>query len=208
MSAPKVDFNCNECGYLASSETVLKRHITIKHLSKNPPEKLSDSVKDKFLQLSPGSEARWEDTSMLESEVSLQEVSNSTNNMTQHINVKHEVDESFVYPNPSEELECAECGKLFLADHNYARYAYEEHFYAFDCTHCHKHLPGDDLMYCIHMKICPAPCDGNPPMLAQVFDLKKCNGWIVKAFMDLKIIKMIVSVNKSKIQVTVLFKSK
>ena len=58
MSAPNVDFNCNECGYLASSETVLKRHITIKHLSKNPPEKLSDSVQDKFLQLSPGSEAR------------------------------------------------------------------------------------------------------------------------------------------------------
>jgi hypothetical protein len=44
MSAPKVDFNCNECGYLASSETVLKRHITIKHLSTNQPERLRDSV--------------------------------------------------------------------------------------------------------------------------------------------------------------------
>ena len=160
MSAPKVDFNCDECGYLASSETVLKRHITIKHLSTNQPENLRDSVQDKSLQLSPGSEARAEDISLLEAEVSLQEVkceywtckyvSNSTNNMTQHINMKYAVDESFVYPNLSEELECPECGKLFLADHNYARHAYEEHF------------PGDDLMYCIHMKICPSPCDGNP----------------------------------------------
>ena len=172
ISAPKVDFNCDECGYLASSETVLKRHITIKHLRTNPPEILRDSVQDNSLQLSPGSEARAEDISLLEAEVSLQEVkceywtckyvSNSRNDMTQHINVKHTVDESFVYPNSSEELECPECGKLFLADHKYARHAYEEHFYSFDCTHCHKHFPGDDLMYCIHMKICPAPCDGNP----------------------------------------------
>ena len=80
-------------------------------------------------------------------------MSNSTNDMTQHINVKHAVDESFVYPNSSEELECPECGKSFLADHNYACHAYEEHFYGFDCFHCHKHFPGDDLMYCIHMKI-------------------------------------------------------
>ena len=74
MSAPKVDFNCEECGYLASSETVLKRHMTIKHLSTNQPENLRDSVQDKSLQLSPGSEARREDLFMLEGEVSLQEV--------------------------------------------------------------------------------------------------------------------------------------
>ena len=48
--------------------------------------------------------------------------------MTQHISEKHAADESFVHPNSSEELECPECVKLFLADHNYARHFYEEHF--------------------------------------------------------------------------------
>ena len=56
---------------------------------------------------------------MLEAEVSLQEVkfnnwackyeSNSTNEMTQHINVKHAEVKSSVHPNSSEELECPEC---------------------------------------------------------------------------------------------------
>ena len=74
MSAPKNYLNCNESDYLARSETVLNCHITIKHLSTKPPENLRNSVLDKSLQLSPGSEARGEDTLVIEAEVSLQEV--------------------------------------------------------------------------------------------------------------------------------------
>ena len=59
-------------------------------------------------------------------------------------------------------IECPECDQLFFVDHKYARHAYEEHYYSFDCHHCHNHFPGDDLMFCIHMKMCLSPCDGNP----------------------------------------------
>ena len=173
ISTIKSGFHCDDCGYSASSQTVLKRHITTKHQSTNLQENLRDPDLDKSLQLSPGSEERAENSFSLEDEFSLQEgvkceywtckfESKSKNELTQHIKVKHAVDDSFVYPNSSEEVECPECGKLFMADHNYARHAYEEHLYSFDCTHCHNHFPGDDLMYCIHMKMCLTPCDGNP----------------------------------------------
>ena len=59
--------------------------------------------------------------------------------MVQRINLKHAVDESFVYPTSSEEVKCPECSEIFKADHNYALNAYKEHFYSFDCTYCHNH---------------------------------------------------------------------
>ena len=90
-------------------------------MSTHPPENLRDSGWDNSLHHYLGSEGTADNLSMLEAEVSLQEVkckywtckyeSNSTNEMTQHISVKHAVDESFVHPNSSEDLECPECGK-------------------------------------------------------------------------------------------------
>ena len=82
-----------------------------------------------------------------------------TKDQENHIKVKHVVDESFEYPDSTEEIECLHCDYVFLADHNFARHVYKEHFYTFTCRHCHKHLPGDDNMVGIHYKMCPAPCD-------------------------------------------------
>ena len=166
-------FECDKCGYKASSEIVLRRHMTMKHPSTNTPEKLRDSVLDNSLKLSPVSEERAEDIPTFVEEVSLMKAlkcqywtckfeCTTLNELGQHVKWKHTVDESFVFPNSSEEIECPECDQLFFVDHKYARHAYEEHYYSFDCHHCHNHFPGDDLMFCIHMKMCLSPCDGNP----------------------------------------------
>ena len=78
------------------------------------------------------------------------------------IDIEHAVDESFINTNSTVELKCPECDQLFMADHTSARHVYEEHFYSFTCTHCNKHLPGEDKMADIHYKMCPAPFTGHP----------------------------------------------
>ena len=69
--------------------------------------------------------------------------------------MKHAVDESFIYLSSYEEYECPGCNYVFLADHNFARHVYEGHFLSFDCSHCCKHLRGEDEKAGIHYKMCP-----------------------------------------------------
>ena len=55
--------NCDECGYNASSETVLKYHMTTKHNPKTP-EKSRDSNLDDSLKIVSPSEEKREDINM------------------------------------------------------------------------------------------------------------------------------------------------
>ena len=154
----------DECGYEASSEPVLKRHMTTKHKQNSKTsEKSRDSDLDDTLKLSPFNE-EIRDTLTIPSyeEGTVNEVqlkcrywtcqfsSYDKKELENHIDIKHAVDESFIYPSSSEEWECPECDQLFMADHTFARHVYEEHFYSFTCTHCNKHLPGEDEMAGIH----------------------------------------------------------
>ena len=82
-----------------------------------------------------------------------------TLDLNNHITVKHAVDETFIFPDSTEEFECPGCDFVFLADHNFARHVYEEHKYSFSCRHFNKHLPGEDETAGIHYKMCTAPCD-------------------------------------------------
>ena len=50
------------------------------------------------------------------------------NELENHIDIKHAVDESFIDPSSSEEWECPECDQLFMADQTFARHVYKEHF--------------------------------------------------------------------------------
>ena len=87
--------------------------------------------------------------------------SKDTIDLENHIKVKHVVDESFKYPDSTEEIKCLHFDLVFMADHNFTRHVYQKHFYSFACKHCHKHLPGDDEMVGIHYTMCSSPCDGH-----------------------------------------------
>ena len=90
--------------------------------------------------------------------------------LKRHITMKHKIDESFVYPSSTEEDECVECGHVFTVNLNFAMHLYKEHKYGFSCAHCHKYLPGDDLMFQIHLKLCTSPCDGDPRCPCKILD--------------------------------------
>ena len=166
-------FNCDRCGYEASTETVLKRHMTTKHKDNSATqEKSRNSDLDESLKLSPiNEEVRPTLNAPSYDEETVNAVqlkcqywkcqfsSHDKRELENHINITHTVDESFIYPSSSEEWECPECDELFMADHTFARHVYKEHFYSFTCSHCNKHLPGEDEMACIHYKMCLAPCD-------------------------------------------------
>ena len=51
--ANKYLFECDECGYQASPQNVLKRHITMKHPIIKTPEKLRYFDLNNSLQVSP-----------------------------------------------------------------------------------------------------------------------------------------------------------
>ena len=87
--------------------------------------------------------------------------------MKRHVTMKHKIEKGFVYPASTESEECEGCGQVFQIDHSYAMHLYEAHKLSFDCVHCHKHYPGDDMFFSIHVKSCTFPCDGNPRCACQ-----------------------------------------
>ena len=120
--ANKFLFECDECGYQASSQSVLKRYMTMKHPITKTPEKLRDSDLNNSLQVSPVLEQRSENT--LVEEASVKEAfkcqywackykCNTLNELAEHVKLKYTVDETFLYPNSSEEIECPEFDKIF-----------------------------------------------------------------------------------------------
>ena len=164
-------FKWTECGYKASTNTVLKRHITTKHNIKTL-EQISDSITYDSPKLVHSSQEERDKTIINIHEAVTEHCVNlkceywncqfnakDTKDLENHIKVKHVVDESFKYPDSTEEIECPDCDFVFVADHDFARHVYEEHLYSFTCRHCQKHLPGDDYMVGIHYTMCPAPCD-------------------------------------------------
>ena len=162
---------CEQCSYHASSTTVLKRHITTKHPSIEKPEVLRelDSHKPLHLNQPTGERGENSDTSQDMEKVEIKceykrcdFISNSSSDLENHIKKKHTIDASFKYPISTVEVECMECDEIFLEDDNFALHAYYKHLYSYDCIHCHKHLPGESLMYEIHLKMCQAPCGGHP----------------------------------------------
>ena len=169
ISSPKIQ--CEHCTYQASSTTVMKRHITTKHIQIDKPEVLRelDSQKPLHLNHPTGERAEKAGTSKEVEEVELKckykrcdFISNTNSELKTHIKKKHSIDESFKYPNSTNEVECIECDDYFLEDDNFALHCYYEHLYSYDCEHCHKHLPGESLMHEIHLKMCQAPCGGHP----------------------------------------------
>ena len=156
--------------------------LTTKHKQNSKtPENIRDSNLDEALQLfMPPEEKRdtvnihpYEEEKVVEVHVKCEYwqckfSSNDKIEIENHISKNHVVDESFIYPSSSEELECPDCDKLFLADHTYARQVYEEHLYSFTCSHCNKYLPNEDEMAGIHYKMCQAPCDGHPLCLCKM----------------------------------------
>ena len=172
-SAP--GFKCDECGYNASSKTVLKCHVTTKHKHTiNNPEKSRELSLDDSLKLDNNSQEIRDNIEIsVYEELTVKDVhleceywtcqfnARDKKDLDNHITVKHAVDESFIYPSSTEEFECPDCDLVFMADHNFARHVFEEHKYSFTCRHCNKHLPGEDEMAGIHYKMCTAPCDGH-----------------------------------------------
>ena len=113
-------FKCEECNYNASTETVLKRHVTSKHkhLYKTP-EKSRESILNDSLKFAKDCEEKRDipDISVHE-EVTVEETSlkcaywnckfncQDRSDLENHIHVKHVVDKSFKYTESTEELEC------------------------------------------------------------------------------------------------------
>ena len=174
-------FKCDICEYSCSSKRILKIHNTMKH-KKNTVKKVTHSpeifrghILDNSLQLSMTSEEREiEDNVSLQEIVYTEEVDGKCKywtcpfscttkvDMTQHIMKKHTVVESIVFPSSTEQADCPDCGQSFFIDHKFAMHLCTEHFYSFDCHHCHNHIPGDDGYVVIHMNMCEAPCEGDP----------------------------------------------
>ena len=177
----KKSFTCHLCEYKHKSETVLKRHISMKHKENIPtPEK--ERTKDgesspqmtidemaKALYCPPQPRLAGIEVVKLKCEYwTCQYHTENTEDLERHIKVEHVVDDTFKYPESTEEDECPDCDKVFFMDHNFAMPVYEEHLYSFTCSHCHKHLPGENEMSIIHYKMCLAPCDGHPLCLCKI----------------------------------------
>ena len=169
---------CDLCDYTAASSVALKTHITKKHKEKPLPlpenERVSTSPCDsqnvsfpcvEREELEPvsnphGAEAR---PAMMCEWIYCSYVAKSTSDMKEHVSSSHTITSSFVFPDSSEESDCEECGLTFLMDHNFAMHLYNNHNIGFECDHCHEYLPGSEGGFIeIHMKLCPAPCDGDP----------------------------------------------
>ena len=168
MSITKVGCKCDECGYYAHSQPFFKLHITTKHPSTKPPENLRDSVLSSYLLVLKKEQKIFWCLKMNSPCKKWQNVNTGIASLTAKLQMKwHNISMW------SMQLMTHLCTPIlvkklivqnvvFLAVHNYAMQAYKEHFPSFNCTQCHKHFHGDNLMYCIHMKMCPASCDGNP----------------------------------------------
>ena len=168
---------CDLCDYTASSSTGLKSHISKKHKrsSQSSPEversdeNLSDSL---HVSLPPVereepvvgfSHQALEEGSINCDWIYCNYVANSASDMIKHVGAVHTITSSFVFPNSSEREACEWCGIEFFMDHTYAMHMYNNHHLGFECDHCHEYLPGCEGGFLeIHMKLCSAPCDGDP----------------------------------------------
>ena len=109
------NIDCEQCNYHASSTTVLKRHMTIKHPSKHTPEVLREQDPDSVLHLNQLAGGRAEDKHPMHADVQIFEESNfeceyikldkrcdfksnTLNELHLHITMKHTIDQSYVYP--------------------------------------------------------------------------------------------------------------
>ena len=166
-------FRCKECSYSATSKTVLKRHNTMKH-QHDTPETLRDFDLNDSLQLSTSSEYRIHEISsdvldnfrIEEGEFNCKYwrchfMCTTEIDMLQHTSNAHYVNESFVYPDSTEEAECPDCGQTFFVDHKFALHMYTDHYFSFNCDHCGNHYPGDVAMFKIHLQMCKVPCNGD-----------------------------------------------
>ena len=129
---------CEKCNYNASTETVIKRHITSKHkhLSKTP-EKSRESILNDSLRFAEDIEKKRDGPdNSIPKEVTVKEPPlkceywncnfncQDRSDLENHIHVKHVVNKSFEYPESTEELECVYCDLEFLADLNYSTHVY------------------------------------------------------------------------------------
>ena len=107
-----------ECSYKASTNTVLKPHITTKHNIKTL-EKIRDSITYDSPKLDHSSQEERDKTIISIHEAVTEHCVNlkceywncqfnakDTKDLENHIKVKHVVDESFKYPDSTEEIEC------------------------------------------------------------------------------------------------------
>ena len=90
-------------------------------------------------------------------------VTELTNDTKEHVSSSHTIPSSFVFPDSNDECACEFCGITFFMGHNFAMNLNNNHNIGFECDHCHEYLPGGEGGFIeIHMKLCPAPCDGDP----------------------------------------------
>ena len=80
--------------------------------------------------------------------------------LKRHYSMKHKVTDSWVFPTSSSTLppikcdeseECENSDKEFFCNQKFAMHYYTEHQYMFTCDHCHRNLPGPDIMYKLHI---------------------------------------------------------
>ena len=81
--------------------------------------------------------------------------------MLQHISDTHAVNESFVYPESTEEAECPDCEQTFFVDHKFALHMHTEHYFSFNGDHYGKHYIRDVAMFKIHLQMYKVPCNGD-----------------------------------------------
>ena len=169
---------CDLCDYTATSSTSLKTHVTKKHkessLSSPERERSNPNPSDSLHDVSLPPVEREEpvinsspeviiERSMFCEWIYCKHEASSTSDMREHVYMAHTITSSFVFPDSSEKEVCENCGIEFFMDHTYAMHMYHNHNLGFECDHCHDYLPGCEGGFIeIHMKLCSAPCDGDP----------------------------------------------
>ena len=95
--------------------------------------------------------------------------------MEVHTEEKHKADESYRYPDSTEVIECPDCDLEFYLNNKFAMHTYLEHKYTYTCDHCKRHLPGEDNLFCLHVKQCHVPCSGDPDCPCHKYFLMYCD---------------------------------
>ena len=142
-------YSCDKCGKTFVSNKNLNIHVNKYHNEEVPKESHHNDI---LLTENDLKCEYWLCRFKDETSIALE----------QHIQIKHQIDEAYSYPPSAEWITCGDCGDDFSLDDHFARHSYEDHKYSYTCDHCHKHLPGEDNLFCIHIKQCSVPCDGDP----------------------------------------------
>ena len=148
------------------------------------PEKGRSTLCEDSLNVSLADEDRDEITSFPDSPAPTEQIvcefqycrhmSHLESDMSEHIAESHTITSSFIYPDRGQSFVCEydkgiqfrnveseECGAFLHSDQAYAMHVYQEHKIGYVCGHCHFYLPGGDELMLIHLKLCPAPCNGD-----------------------------------------------